>query len=97
MIRSRSSWSGRSSGAGGGPAELLAYRDGRRWHDVRSDDINDYLKEHLGEEFSAKDFRTWNATVMAAVTLAADGREADEDRSQTRDQRRGPLRGRTTR
>jgi DNA topoisomerase IB len=60
----------------GGPDELLAYRDGRRWRDVRSDDINEYLKEELGEDFSAKDFRTWNATVMAAVTLAADGREA---------------------
>ena len=60
----------------GGPEGLLAYRDGRRWHDVRSDDINDYLKEHLGEDVSAKDFRTWNATVMAAVTLAADGPEA---------------------
>jgi DNA topoisomerase I len=60
----------------GGPAELLAYREGRRWHDLRSDDINEYLKAQLGEEFSAKDFRTWNATVMAAVTLAANGREA---------------------
>jgi DNA topoisomerase I len=60
----------------GGPAELLAYREGRRWRDLRSDDINDYLKKQLGEEFSAKDFRTWNATVMAAVTLAANGREA---------------------
>jgi DNA topoisomerase-1 len=59
----------------GGPAELLAYREGRRWHDVRSDDINEYLKEQLGEDFSAKDFRTWNATVMAAVTLATDGRD----------------------
>ena len=60
----------------GGPAELLAYRAGRSWLDVRSDDINDYLKEQLGEEFSAKDFRTWNATVMVAVTLAANGRAA---------------------
>lgn len=57
----------------GGPEDLLAYRDGGRWRDVRSDDINDYLKAQLGEDFSAKDFRTWNATVMAAVTLAADG------------------------
>jgi DNA topoisomerase IB len=55
---------------GGGEA-LLAYRNGRRWHDLRSDDINDYLKEQIGEEFSAKDFRTWNATVLAAVTLGA--------------------------
>ncbi|MBV9681534.1 MAG: hypothetical protein JO046_07060, partial [Solirubrobacterales bacterium] len=38
-------------------------------------DINEYLKEQLGEGFSAKDFRTWNATVMAAVTLGADSRQ----------------------
>jgi DNA topoisomerase IB len=60
----------------GGPAELLAYRTGRRWHPLRSDEINEYLKRRLGQEFSAKDFRTWNATVMAAVSLATVGREA---------------------
>jgi DNA topoisomerase I len=54
-----------------GTAELLAYRIGRSWHDVRSDDINGYLKEHSGGcEISAKDFRTWHATVLAAVVLA---------------------------
>jgi DNA topoisomerase I len=60
----------------GGPDELLAYREGGVWRDVHSEDINEYLKEQLGEEFSAKDFRTWNATVMAAVTLAANDQEA---------------------
>jgi DNA topoisomerase I len=60
----------------GGPDELLAYRQAGRWRDVRSDDINDYLKQELGEEFSAKDFRTWNATVMAAVAVATEGRNA---------------------
>ena len=54
----------------GGPDELLAYRAGRRWVDVRSDDINDYLKDRAGAEISAKDFRTWNGTVLAAVALA---------------------------
>lgn len=54
----------------GGP-ELLAYRVGRdRWADLRSDEINEYLKEAAGGDFSAKDFRTWNATVLAAVALA---------------------------
>jgi DNA topoisomerase-1 len=53
----------------GGP-ELFAYRNGRAWRDVRSDDINEHLKELAGSEFSAKDFRTWNATVLAAVGLA---------------------------
>jgi DNA topoisomerase IB len=54
----------------GGGAELLAYRSGRRWADVRSADINAYIKEVTGEEFTAKDFRTWHATVLAAVALA---------------------------
>ena len=54
---------------GGGP-ELLAYRSGRRWTDVRSEDINAYIKEATDAEFTAKDFRTWNATVLASVALA---------------------------
>jgi DNA topoisomerase-1 len=57
---------------GGGP-ELLAYKSGRRWYDLRSDDINDYLKEKTGDDFSAKDFRTWSATVIAALALAVSG------------------------
>jgi DNA topoisomerase I len=60
----------------GGGDQLLAYREGRRWHKVRSDEINEYLKDILGEGFSAKDFRTWNATVMTAVSLATAGRDA---------------------
>lgn len=59
---------------GGGP-ELLAYRDGRAWVDIRSEDINAYLKRAAGAYFSAKDFRTWNATVLAAVALALDAVE----------------------
>jgi DNA topoisomerase-1 len=61
----------------GGGHELLAYRNGNSWRDVRSTEINDYIKETLGEEHSAKDFRTWNATVLAAVVLAASARERD--------------------
>jgi DNA topoisomerase IB len=57
---------------GGGP-ELLAYKVGRRWTDVKAADINAYLKEATGGDFSAKDFRTWNATVLAAVALAVSG------------------------
>jgi DNA topoisomerase IB len=54
----------------GGGHELLAYRENGGWRDVRSDQINDYLKDVAGSEFTAKDFRTWNATVLAAVALA---------------------------
>jgi DNA topoisomerase-1 len=53
----------------GGP-ELLAYKENGRWHDVRSIDINLYLKGISGEEHSAKSFRTWHATVLAARALS---------------------------
>jgi DNA topoisomerase I len=51
-------------------AELLAYTDGGQWRDVRSADINDYLREISGIEITAKDFRTWHGTVAAATHLA---------------------------
>jgi DNA topoisomerase IB len=57
----------------GGDEELLAYKDNGRWIDVKSADINEYVKEAAGEEFSAKDFRTWSGTVLAAVALAVSG------------------------
>ncbi|GAA3114180.1 DNA topoisomerase IB [Planomonospora alba] len=58
----------------GEEGELLRYRDGSRWVDVRSDDINAYLREVFECEVSAKDFRTWHATVLAAVGLAVSSR-----------------------
>jgi DNA topoisomerase IB len=54
----------------GGPDDLLAFREGREWRDVRSEDVNAYIQEKVGERFSAKDFRTWHGTVLAAVELA---------------------------
>jgi DNA topoisomerase IB len=58
-------------GRAAGTADLLVYREGRSWHDVRAEHVNSFLKELAGDEFSAKDLRTWNATVLAAVALAA--------------------------
>ena len=58
----------------GGGRKLLAYEAHDSWVPLRAEDINEYIKDHLGEEFSAKDFRTWNATVLAAVLLATAGR-----------------------
>jgi DNA topoisomerase-1 len=55
----------------GGGKELLAYRDGTTWRDIRSEDINAYLKDLADEEVSAKDFRTWHATVLMAALLAS--------------------------
>ena len=57
----------------GGPEDLLAFKDeGGRWRDVRSDDVNAYIQEYAGAEFSAKDFRTWHGTVLAALALAGE-------------------------
>ncbi|WP_320670920.1 DNA topoisomerase IB [Patulibacter defluvii] len=53
----------------GGSDRLLAFKDGRRWRDLGPDDVNGYLREHAGE-CSAKDFRTWNGTVLAALAIA---------------------------
>jgi DNA topoisomerase-1 len=58
-----------------GEQRLFAYWDpaGRRWREIRADDINAYLREISGEEMTAKDFRTWHGTVKAAEELAAAG------------------------
>ncbi len=56
--------------------DLLGYRDGREWKDLTPVHVNSWIKDVAGEEFSAKDFRTWNATVLAAMALAEhDGEE----------------------
>ena len=60
----------------GGSDELLAYRDGRRWVDVKSGDINSYLKLVTGRDCSAKDFRTWGATARMALALSTSAVQA---------------------
>jgi DNA topoisomerase-1 len=52
--------------------ELFQYvGDDGAIHDVGSADVNDYLREISGAEFTAKDFRTWAGTVLAACQLSA--------------------------
>jgi DNA topoisomerase-1 len=54
-----------------GSQRLLAYPDERRgWREVRSTDVNAYLREASRVDLTAKDLRTWHATVSAAVALA---------------------------
>ena len=52
------------------PPELLAYRSGRDWHRIHAPDVNNALRTWSGGPYSAKEFRTWAATVLAAVSLA---------------------------
>lgn len=58
----------------GGGDGLLAYREDGDWHTLTAQHVNQYVKEILGDDFSAKDFRTWRGTVIAAYALSdADG------------------------
>nr|WP_245686440.1 DNA topoisomerase IB [Psychroflexus sediminis] len=47
--------------------------------DVKSEDLNAYIREHMGEDFSAKDFRTWAGTMIAAIALDELGAVDQED------------------
>jgi DNA topoisomerase I len=61
---------------------LLTLKGGRRLFRYRAEDglstlsgrkLNEYIQEHMGEEFSAKDFRTWGGTLLAAIALGERG------------------------
>lgn len=54
-----------------GNERLLLYRDPAGWREIDAGIINERFKELVGDEYTVKDLRTWNATVQAAVALAA--------------------------
>jgi len=49
---------------------LFCWQDGRDWHPLHSHDVSAYIAENAGGHFTAKEFRTWNATVLMALLLA---------------------------
>jgi DNA topoisomerase-1 len=52
--------------------ELFQYVDDQgEVRNITSQDVNDYLREITGEDFTAKDFRTWAGTILAAIALNA--------------------------
>lgn len=61
--------------------EIFKYLDDGEVRDVKSRDLNAYIKEVMGPEFSPKDFRTWAGTLLAAVKLAELGVEEEEQRA----------------
>ncbi|EWT03246.1 DNA topoisomerase [Intrasporangium oryzae NRRL B-24470] len=63
---------------------VLAYRDTAGWVDLDATAVNAYLSDLLGGELTAKDFRTWHATVIAATALAASDEPADTRASRRR-------------
>jgi len=73
-------------------AELLAVKGGRGLFRYRNGNgeglcnltgasVNEYIREHMGEEFTAKDFRTWGGTLLAAIALAERGVAESETES----------------
>lgn len=50
--------------------EIFKYLDeNEKIVDVKSEDLNEYIREIMGSEYSAKDFRTWSGTIIAAIAL----------------------------
>jgi DNA topoisomerase IB len=67
--------------------ELLAYKEGQRWRRLTPEEVNDYIRELSGLDATAKDFRTWHATVLAAVALAAHSEEEASSTARRRQRR----------
>ncbi|MFI1453858.1 DNA topoisomerase IB [Streptomyces roseus] len=59
---------------------LFAYWERGAWHEVRAEELNAYLRERAGRDVTAKDFRTWYATVLAAVALGVSDGTSDASR-----------------
>jgi DNA topoisomerase-1 len=68
----------------GGGDNLLAHKKGARWVDVRSDEVNAYIRNAIDGEYSAKDFRTWSATMLGAVELGKAARKGPMSNSARR-------------
>ena len=72
-----------------GGEELLAYREDGSWYDIGAADVNEEIKRLCDrDDVSAKDFRTWNATVLAAIGLAVSSEASDSERARSRAKRR---------
>lgn len=63
---------------------LLAYKQDDVWRDLSSTDVNNYLSDLFGGALTAKDFRTWHGTVIAAESLALTEEAGDTKTSRKR-------------
>jgi DNA topoisomerase I len=68
----------------GGGDRLLAYKKVRSWTPMDAALVNEYLRDATGAEITAKDFRTWHATVLAAAALAGSDEPGDTKTSRKR-------------
>jgi DNA topoisomerase-1 len=56
-----------------GGRRLFRYRHDDETYNLTARRLNDYITEYMGDEFTAKDFRTWGGTLVAAIALAERG------------------------
>ncbi len=56
-----------------GVGSLFAFRQDGEWHPLHTHDVTAYIADRSGDHFTAKEFRTWNATVLMALWLASAG------------------------
>jgi DNA topoisomerase-1 len=66
-----------------GMDSLFCYQDGHGWHQLHSHDVSAYIADNAGGHFTAKEFRTWNATVLMALLLANAGPAATPRRARS--------------
>jgi DNA topoisomerase I len=76
------------TGSDNGLDALFCWYDGAGWHQLHSHDVSAYIAGHASGHFTAKEFRTWNATVLMALQLANAGPPASD-----RDSRRAITAG----
>jgi DNA topoisomerase IB len=62
---------------------LFCWQQGDGWHVLHSHDVSDYLATRAGGHFTAKEFRTWNATVLMALLLANAGPSTTDRQQKT--------------
>jgi DNA topoisomerase IB len=58
------------AGSGNGLDTLFSYQRGENWRILHSHDVSNYIAARAGGHFTAKEFRTWNATVLMALALS---------------------------
>ena len=64
-----------------GGSRLFRYRRNGDLYPLTGQRLNEYIGAHMGEEFTAKDFRTWGGTLIAAIGLAERGVQETETES----------------
>jgi DNA topoisomerase-1 len=67
-----------------GGRRVFRYEEEGTISNLHSARLNEYIQEYLGEEFSAKDFRTWGGTLLAAIAFAERGAPESEAEAKKR-------------